>query len=123
MTKFEIFVIAIILIVSIISDLYLRRKLAIPRRRIFWYKTVNNSHKWGERIISFTYIIGAIILIYKDLEFVFLVKLMFTYFFILFLFRTYMEWRYDSENKEYVLSIVGLVYYLLLILLFLIFSN
>ena len=106
-----------IIILGNFLEWLLRRKLGIK----YGYKTVNNFHKWGELVILSLYLIVAVILSAKEFKFWTFFNLFIFFFLTLFTFRIFMEWKYQKENKEYIISLFGLSYSMIIILFFKIF--
>ncbi|WP_460283407.1 DUF4181 domain-containing protein [Bacillus luti] len=85
-----------------------RKRLNIPRQKGWNNKYINKLHKWGNRIIIFSYIVVIIIcsslsnpLYMGFLPFLFLITL--------YSFESYMEWKYDRESREFLMSLGGVV--------------
>ncbi|WP_321141618.1 DUF4181 domain-containing protein [Bacillus gaemokensis] len=97
----------IIAILFLLENL-LRKKLHIPRKNSFIYKPVNDLHKWGEISIFTIYLITSFILIVK-FDYINIGYLIFAFLVVLNVFRTVMEWKYDKESKEYVISFLGAI--------------
>ncbi|WP_270344297.1 DUF4181 domain-containing protein, partial [Bacillus mobilis] len=60
------------------------------------------------------YVIGSCYYMFK-FENAKMVYVMFTYLGISCTLRAWMEWKYDRESKEYILSITGMVAFILMI--------
>ncbi|WP_442598122.1 DUF4181 domain-containing protein [Neobacillus sp. D3-1R] len=106
--------IIVFLIYGLISDWLLRRALKINKSNWAFYKSVNTTHKWIERIIF----IGFMILLWF-VEDTFL--LMIAFFFTLFTVRAFMEWKYERMRKEYLVtlfSIINLILFLSMVTIF-----
>ncbi|PER30136.1 DUF4181 domain-containing protein [Bacillus sp. AFS054943] len=96
-----------ILFLGVLENI-VRKKMNIPKQKGWNNKYVNKSHKWGNRIIIFSYIVVIIIcsslsnpLYMGFLPFLFLITL--------YSFDTYMEWKYDRESREFLMSLGGAV--------------
>ncbi|MEY8348102.1 DUF4181 domain-containing protein [Bacillus cereus] len=101
-------IVTVIIVALFLFEKLLRKKLHIPRKHSFIYKPVNNIQKWGEISIFIIYLITSFILIvnvdYENIGYLF-----FIFFIALYVFRTFMEWKYDKESKEYVISFLGVI--------------
>lgn len=89
-------------------DRFLRKKLNMPKSGFWGYnKYVNSLHKKLEIGLLFVYLIISFIYIFKfesnNIWFI-----IFTYLGVTWILRTWMEWKYDRESKEYIFSIIGL---------------
>lgn len=99
----------VILCLGILSERYLRKKFDIEKRKGFIYKGANKFHRWTEGSL----LIIVLILLWFFIEYTFL--LLISFYVLMNLFRALMEWRYERENKEYILTLHSIIIYLLLI--------
>lgn len=89
-------------------DRFLRKKLNMPKSGFWGYnKYVNSLHKKLEIGLLFVYLIISFIYIFK-FESANIWFIIFTYLGVTWILRTWMEWKYDRESKEYIFSIIGL---------------
>ncbi len=89
-------------------DRFLRKKLNMPKSGFSGYnKYVNSLHKKLEIGLLFVYLIISFIYIFK-FESTNIWFIIFTYLGVTWILRTWMEWKYDRESKEYIFSIIGL---------------
>ncbi len=89
-------------------DRFLRKKLNMPKSGFWGYnKYVNSLHKKLEIGLLFVYLIISFIYIFK-FESTNIWFIIFTYLGVTWILRTWMEWKYDRESKEYIFSIIGL---------------
>jgi uncharacterized membrane protein len=89
-------------------DRFLRKKLNMPKSGFWGYnKYVNSLHKKLEIGLLFVYLIISFIYIFK-FESTNIWFIIFTYLGVTWILRTWMEWEYDRESKEYIFSIIGL---------------
>ncbi|MGG0205961.1 DUF4181 domain-containing protein [Bacillus mycoides] len=89
-------------------DRFLRKKLNMPKSGFGGYnKYVNSLHKKLEIGLLFVYLIISFIYIFK-FESTNIWFIIFTYLGVTWILRTWMEWKYDRESKEYIFSIIGL---------------
>ncbi len=77
-------------------------------------KHVNSLHKKLEIGLIFVYLITSFIYIYK-LETTNIAYVIFSYLGVSWILRAYMEWKYDRESKEYIISLFGLSSFILMI--------
>lgn len=110
-------------ILSMIIDKFLREKFNIAKMKGM-YKTVNSTHKWTERLIVTIFLLGAGFLIFTNdpnqNSDTFLLWLL-IYFSTLFSVRSWMEWKYQRETNQYIISIYNLVFILMIIVISFIF--
>ncbi|MBE7122436.1 DUF4181 domain-containing protein [Bacillus cereus] len=95
-------------------DRFLRKKLNMPKSGFWGYnKYVNSLHKKLEIGLLFVYLITSFIYIFK-FESTNIWFVIFTYLGVTWILRTWMEWKYDRESKEYIFSIIGLFAFILM---------
>jgi hypothetical protein len=93
----------------------LRKKLKIEKSRGFFYKGVNKVHT----VIELTMLaIFLILLWYLERPF----PAFITFFFVLFSFRAFMEWKYEREKKNYLMTLFSIIMYLTIMGLALVFN-
>lgn len=63
----QISILLVVVILGFFSEWSLRKKLRI-KNKVFGYKTVNDFHKWGERVIIAMYFVGTIIVSTKEVQ-------------------------------------------------------
>ncbi|MFE4763290.1 DUF4181 domain-containing protein [Bacillus mycoides] len=96
-------------------DRFLRKKLNMPKSGFWGYnKYVNSLHKKLEIGLLFVYLIISFIYIFK-FESTNIWFIIFTYLGVTWILRTWMEWKYDRESKEYIFSIIGLFAFIFMI--------
>ncbi|MFK9120875.1 DUF4181 domain-containing protein [Peribacillus frigoritolerans] len=84
---------------------WLKKKLKIGKSKGRFYKSVNKFQKW----IEMSMLIAFLILIwFVDNT----IPLLIGYFLISLSFRTFMEWKYKREKKEYILTLYSMFIYL-----------
>ncbi|MGK0532585.1 DUF4181 domain-containing protein [Bacillus sp. 'calajunan'] len=109
-------------IVVYFLDKYLRKKLNMPKSGFWGYKKhVNSLHKKLEIGLMFIYLITSFIFIVK-FENVNIAYVIFTYLGGTLILRALMEWKFDRESKEYILSTIGLLAFVVMISLLLYFD-
>ncbi|HFK1547974.1 TPA: DUF4181 domain-containing protein [Bacillus albus] len=103
-------------------DKFLRKKLNMPNRGFWGYKKhVNSLHKKLEIGLLFIYLITSFIFLVK-FESVTIAYVIFTYLGGTLVLRAWMEWKFDRESKEYIISIIGLFTFFIAISLLLYFN-
>ena len=108
-------IIFVFCIVGYFLEQFLRRKLNMPKKVLWGYnKHVNSLHKKLEIGLIFVYLITSFIYIYK-LETTNIAYVIFSYLGVSWILRAYMEWKYDRESKEYIISLFGLSSFILMI--------
>ncbi|UDW01017.1 DUF4181 domain-containing protein [Bacillus cereus] len=80
-----------------------RKKLNIPKQTDWNSKYINNAHKWGTRALIVSYII--VTLICATLNPIYISNLPILFLITLYCFQSYMEWKFDKESREYVISL------------------
>ncbi|MDP7989181.1 DUF4181 domain-containing protein [Bacillus sp. MHSD_36] len=109
-------VIFVFCIAGYFFDKYLRKKLDMPKSRFLGYKHVNSLHVKLEVGLFIIYLITSFIYIYKfenaNIGYAILIYLGVTW-----ILRSWMEWKYDRESKEYIFSIIGLVSFMVMFLI------
>ncbi|KAB2459877.1 DUF4181 domain-containing protein [Bacillus sp. CH126_4D] len=100
---------------------FLRRKLNMEKRGFFGYKHVNSLHVKLEIGLFIIYFVSSIIYVNSD-ENANIGYAFFIFFATLWMLRAWMEWKYDRESKEYILSIIGLFAFMVMISLLLYFD-
>ncbi|PRT04812.1 DUF4181 domain-containing protein [Bacillus wiedmannii] len=109
-------------IVVYFLDKYLRKKLNMPKSGFWGYKKhVNSLHKKLEIGLMFIYLITSFIFIVK-FENINIAYVIFTYLGGTLILRALMEWKFDRESKEYILSTIGLLAFVVMISLLLYFD-
>ncbi|KMY49600.1 DUF4181 domain-containing protein [Peribacillus loiseleuriae] len=96
-----------VFILGIVFDKVIRKIFNIKKEKGRSYTHANKIHKRGEWIIVILFII---VLFYRlSVASIELVPALFTYFFILFAFRAFMEWKYQRETRKHILSVSSLI--------------
>ncbi|PIE94797.1 DUF4181 domain-containing protein [Bacillus fungorum] len=80
-----------------------RKKLNIPKQTEWNSKYVNHFHKWGTRALIISYIV--ITTICAPLNPIYISNLPILFLITLYCFQSYMEWKFDKESREYVISL------------------
>jgi predicted histidine transporter YuiF (NhaC family) len=99
--------IAILLSIFLIVEWLLRKRLNIPYKRRTALKESNNYYKWIERIFGVLFLISLVFI--NNRIFIALFITLFL------LFDTFMQWKYNRSDKEYVISLVGLICFIVFI--------
>ncbi len=100
---------------------FLRRKLNMEKRGFFGYKHVNSLHVKLEIGLFIIYFVSSMIYINSD-ENANIGCAFFIFFTTLWTLRAWMEWKFDRESKEYILSTIGLLAFVVIISLLLYFD-
>ncbi|MCU0096324.1 DUF4181 domain-containing protein [Bacillus sp. OR9] len=79
------------------------KKINIPKQTGWNSKYVNNTHKWGIRVLIVSYII--VTMICANLNPIYISNLPILFLITLYCFQSYMEWKFDKESREYVISL------------------
>lgn len=88
----------------------------MPKSRFWGYKHVNSLHVKLEVGLFIIYLITSFIYIYKFNNTNIGYAIM-TYLGVTWILRSWMEWKYDRESKEYIFSIIGLVSFMVMFLI------
>ncbi|MBO9130810.1 DUF4181 domain-containing protein [Bacillus sp. 165] len=112
MVAIQVIIFVGVIVFGYLLERLMRKKLNIPKKG-YIYQPVNNIQKWGERVLLIVYM-GLLV---SGINVKYIIPAFFITFYI---FRTWMEWKYDRESKEYVISIMAFIF-LLLVLLVLMF--
>ncbi|MDA1966387.1 DUF4181 domain-containing protein [Bacillus cereus] len=100
---------------------FLRRKLNMEKRGFFGYKHVNGLHVKLEIGLFIIYFVSIMIYVNSD-ENANIGYAFFIFFATLWTLRAWMEWKFDRESKEYILSTIGLLAFVVIISLLLYFD-
>ncbi|OSX98499.1 DUF4181 domain-containing protein [Bacillus nitratireducens] len=103
-------------IVGYFFDKFLRKKLNMPKSGFWGYKHVNSLHVKLEIGLFIIYLVTSFIYIYK-FENANIGYAIITYLGVTWILRSWMEWKYDRESKEYIFSIIGLVSFIVMFLI------
>ncbi|MGX1194625.1 DUF4181 domain-containing protein [Metabacillus sp. SLBN-84] len=87
-----------VILIGTLSENLLRRKFDIPKTKGLIYRGVSTSHRWTERVLLLIYLICLMILDFSMGLFLAFITLFFA-------FRAFMEWKYEREKKEYLITI------------------
>ncbi|MGN4443495.1 DUF4181 domain-containing protein [Bacillus cereus group sp. MYBK79-1] len=100
---------------------FLRRKLNMEKRGLFRYKHVNSLHVKLKIGLFFIYFVSGIIYV-NSYENANVAYVLFTFFGMSQVLQILMEWKFDRESKEYILSTIGLLAFVVMISLLLYFD-
>ncbi len=96
---------------------WIKKKFNINEKIGWYYKPVNNLHKWLERsflIVWFAFImVGLTLGISVKSYFLFIFLLVFAG------LRAFMEWKYEVETKRYYLSLINVIQVLIILIILL----
>ncbi|QKE74962.1 DUF4181 domain-containing protein [Arthrobacter citreus] len=90
--------------IGIFFDWLLRRKLDV-NGKMFTYSTVNNFHKMVNRLLLLFSFIISLLVDFKEIKFISFINVWFFYLIIQTFFQAYMQWKYQKEKKEYIISL------------------
>jgi hypothetical protein len=93
-----------VVVIMLLLTFIVRKKLKIKTEPGL-YKYINKTHKWGERVLFLLFAI-TILIAYFGYYYVEL-YIFFVFFFVQSIFRAFMEWKYEREDKEYIISLIG----------------
>lgn len=100
---FLFLILLIILLLTLLMERFLRKKFSIEKKKGF-YQRINKVHERGEVIIVLLVLITMYLWTFifnKELKpYYFIAGLI-----VLNSFRALMEWMYDRESKQYILTI------------------
>lgn len=101
MSLTKVIVLILLVLLFWFSEEKIRKKLKISRKKGWKVQHINKLHKWGEISLFTIYLITSFILI-VNFDYINIGYLLFAFLIVLHVFRTFMEWKYDKESKEYV---------------------
>lgn len=104
---------AVLLVLSTFSGRILRKKYNITKKKGWIYEPVNPLQKRVEALLMVFYI-----LLYTGLsaaDYPYANYLIYGFFLLLFAFRVFIEWKYDRESKEFIISVNSLSWFILFI--------
>ncbi len=93
----------------------------MEKRGFFGYKHVNSLHVKLEIVLFIIYFVSSMIYVTSN-ENAKCRVCPFHFFGTLWTLRAWMEWKFDRESKEYILSIIGLFAFVIMISLLLYFD-
>ena len=106
----------VVFIIFIVAIKFLLTKFHRKKYNIIIYpnsdRYINNTHKLVERVlisIAITLLILSYFFVYLIIGIAFIAL-------ILLLFQAYMEYKYEQEEKEYILTILDTITYLIVII-------
>ena len=97
-----------------------KKKIKYGEKRLFGYKHVNSLHVKLEIGLFFIYFVSSIIYVNSNEN----ANVGYALFIFgtLWTLRAWMEWKYDRESKEYILSIIVLLAFIVMISLLIYFD-
>ena len=100
-----IIVVVIIIAIMTVIEMGLRKVFKIGKRDKTRPRYVNKVHKWGEIGIISAFILSYFIVLSYFLE-AYWMNLWVAYFILVIqLFRTFMEWKYQAQQREYIIHL------------------
>ncbi|MFE8697609.1 DUF4181 domain-containing protein [Cytobacillus sp. FJAT-53684] len=119
-----ILLIAIIILVFVLFDIFMRKLLKVEKKKFFSYNHVNEKHKKIEWMIRITFVVilfGFYIYSMSDpvggflyLQFVPIAMLIFIL--VTETLRAFMEWKYAANKKAYIVTVSQLVFASILVI-------
>lgn len=103
-----ILVMFFLVIYLVVSDYRLRKKFSIQKRGEFFYRQVNKIHFWAEIILLI--IALPVIGFLAGIGFFPAILIFFVFLYGL---RGWMEWKYEKEEKNYILTLNGFVAFII----------
>ncbi|WP_047984087.1 DUF4181 domain-containing protein [Ornithinibacillus californiensis] len=107
-----VFILAV-LIITILLDLFIRKKHNIVYE-FSLYRPVNNAHKWFEWIFLFLFIVVIIVSVFILFYTTEIYAMLFGFLMILTAFRSIMEYKYEKEEKNYVINFLWTIGHLVI---------
>ncbi|MBJ7957362.1 DUF4181 domain-containing protein [Bacillus mycoides] len=98
----KLIVLLLWIIILIFLEKIVRKKLNIPRQTGWNSKYVSQSHKWGHWIIIISYVV--LMMIVSILNPIYMTYIPIFFFITLYIFQGYMQWKYNRQTKEYIIS-------------------
>ncbi|TMU87239.1 DUF4181 domain-containing protein [Bacillus sp. BHET2] len=84
-----------------------RRKWGIRSTRKMGYQGINSIHTWGQRIIWAVFFVNVV---FDSSGLINAMIIM-----VLCVFDTFMQWKFNHAEREYIISFMGLVFFILFI--------
>ncbi len=105
----------IFLIIGFAIEILLRKLLRTDRKALKRYGPINDFQKRGELflLIIFLFILAVQVFLKGDLWF----GSVLIYFVVSTLFRGFIEWKYDRQSKEYIITLVFLIFTILFLVI------
>jgi hypothetical protein len=113
----------VFIVLEILTEKKIRKKFGIHKKEGTWYRTVNSFHQAGEVLIMITFIIFITIMGNGETDLAnWITKYgVFLFITVLFIFRAFMEWKFDRKSKEYIIQMFNLIVFVGIFLPVLIF--
>ncbi|XHU78711.1 DUF4181 domain-containing protein [Peribacillus simplex] len=109
MLNYFIYII-VFFIIAIVFERWLKKKWKIKKSKGHFYKAVNPFQRWTEMAMIIAFLIS---IWFVDNPTSWLIG----YFLISLSFRAFMEWKYNREEKEYILTLYSMFIYLLVLVI------
>lgn len=93
---------AIFFILATLSERILRKKYQIAKRKNWLLEPVNLIHKRAERILFWSYLIIFMGLLFAEYRYTSI--LIFVFLLLNNTLRAYMEWKYERNTRQYILT-------------------
>lgn len=103
------------LVIQIFLNIWLRKKLEVRKKEWFSYNHVNKLHKWLDRSLRFVAMFALIInfvttFSVETYEYAWLqIIILMVYPILNGLLRTFMEWKYYPNSKDYIVTLINTI--------------
>jgi hypothetical protein len=102
-----------IFLIFFLVEKVLRKVFKVEKSKGIIYKPVNKSHKIGERVLLALFFISLFLQIFYSTPPMETTNLLIIFFIILNGYRAFMEWKYQKESKEFIITTGNLVMFIL----------
>lgn len=107
----EIILVLSLFIMSAAVEILIRRAYEIPKREGYVFKPINKTHRYIGMAIHTLFWVSFLFVRIESLFFIWI----FSYALVIFSFRLYMEWKFEREKKQYLISINSFIWLLLVL--------
>jgi predicted histidine transporter YuiF (NhaC family) len=106
MFNFIIYIVVSLAVFFIVEKM-VRKKWNIQNTRKSGHQGINSIHTWGNRIFWAVFFVNVVFISSGMISTMIII--------LLFSFDAFMLWKYKRSDKEYVISIMGLVFFIIFI--------
>lgn len=107
----EIILVLFLFIMSAAVEILIRRAYEIPKREGYVFKPINKTHRYIGMAIHTLFWVSFLFVLIESLFFIWI----FSYALVIFSLRLYMEWKFEREKKQYLISINSFIWLLLVL--------
>ena len=109
MNSFYHFIIYIVIsiVAFFLVERFARRKWGIKSRRKTGSQGINSIHTWGQRIIWAVFFVNVVFFSSGLINAMIIM--------VLCMFDTFMQWKFNHAEREYIISFMGLLFFILFI--------